>query len=197
MIKNMKRNILVISMVLAAAAFGCSKFDTSTSLKESVENSVAKINTAASDLSASKGFQLLSVSEYPTKGETGYSDSIDLEMIAGVYDFDPSRVLYSWYPCPRRFFKKTGESDKMVVNMPEVMVYHPRLLYNYIYKDTARNNNFTITASDYHYYYSKFSKYDYRLAAGFSLDREDIGTLDLIAKSGYFGKASFRTGSPR
>jgi len=187
MIKNMKRNILVILLVLIVAASGCSKFDTRTSLKVSVENSVARINTAASDLSASKGFQLLSVSGYPGKGETGYSDSIDIGMIAGIYDFDPSQVIYSWYPSPRRFFKKSGESENLVVNMPHIMAYHPRLLYNYIYKDTVRNNNFTITASDYHYYYSKFSKYDYKLSAGFSLDREDIGTLDLIANSGEYG----------
>jgi hypothetical protein len=183
----MKRNILVISLVFVAVLSGCSKYDPSTSLKESVENSVARINTAISDLSDSKGFHLLTTVSDPAKGETDYSDSIDLEMIAGIYDFDPSQILYSWYPSPRRFFKKSGESENMVVNMPHIMAYNPRMMYNYIYKDTVRHNNFTITASDYHYYYSKFSKYDYKLLAGFSLDNEDIGTLDLIAHSGDLG----------
>lgn len=187
MIKSMKKNILIISLVFVAAVYSCSKFDTDSSLKGSVENSVAKINTAASDLSASQGFQLLSVSALPGKGETGYTDSINLGMVAGIYEFNPSQVLYSWYPCPQRFFEKTGESNKMVVKIPQMMVYKPRFLYNYIYKDTVRNNNFIITASDYHYYLSKYSKYDYKLLAGFSLDQEEIGTLDIVSNTGDHG----------
>ncbi len=183
----MKKNILIIALVLAAAVYGCSKFDTSFSLKGSVENSVAKINTAASDLSVSQGYQLLSGSASPGKGETGYTDSIDLGMVAGIYDFDPSQVLYTWYPCPQRFFKKTGVSEKMVVKMPQRMVYQPRFLFNYIYKDTVRNNNFTITASDYHYYYSKYSKFDYKLLAGFTLDQEEIGSLDIVSNAADYG----------
>ncbi len=200
MIKNMKRNILLISIVFVAAISGCSKFDTSTSLKQSVENSVAKINTAASDLSASSGYQLLTVTDIPGKDGIGFSDSIDLEMIAAVYDFAPYPVLYNWCPYPRRFFKKTGESDSLIVNMPQRMVYHPRYMYGYVYKDTASTNNFTVAASDYHLYYSGLSKYDYKLSAGFILDKEDIGTLDMLANAkgwasnGYSSKFTFKEG---
>lgn len=181
--EKMKRNILVIVLVLGVAAVSCSKFDSGTSLKQSVESSVAKINTAATEISASNGYQLLTVSDNPGKDGMGFSDSIDLEMIAGVYDFNPYPVLYNWCPYPRRFFKKTGESDSLIINMPQRMVYHPRYMYGYIYKDTANKNNFTVAASDYHFYYSRFSKYDYQLSAGFILDKEDIGTLDMLANA--------------
>ncbi len=179
----MKKNILVIALVISVAAVSCSKFDSGISLKQSVENSVAKINTAAYELSASNGYQLLTVSDDPGKGEIGYYDSIDLEMIGGIYDFDPYPVLYNWCPYPRRFFKKTGESDSLIVNMPQRMGYHPRYMYSYIYNDSANMNNFTVAASDYHYYFTKFSRYDYKLSAAFILDKEDIGTLDMISNA--------------
>jgi hypothetical protein len=184
----MKRNILIISLVLGLAAISCSKFDSSTSLKQSIESSVAKINNAVSEISASKGYQLLSVSEDLSKTDLGYSDSIDLDLIAGIYDFNPDPVYYHQYPCPRRFFKKTGTSDSLIVNLPQKLIFHPRYMYYYAYKDTAIKNDFKVTASDYHFYYSWFNKYDYKLTAGFTLDDEDLGTLDLISSAkGYAG----------
>jgi|WetSurMetagenome_2_1015567.scaffolds.fasta_scaffold00024_59 hypothetical protein len=179
----MKRKILVISLAIGMVVISCSKMDSGTSLKQSVESSIAKINTAASAISVSKGYQLLSVSDEFTKTETGYSDSIDLDMIAGIYDFNPDPVLYQWYPCPRRFFSKTGASDSLIINMPQKFVLHPRYLYYYIFKDSAVNNNFRVAASDYHFYYCWYNKFDYKLKAGFSVDKADIGTLDMLANS--------------
>jgi hypothetical protein len=80
---------------------------------------------------------------------------------------------------PFRLFKKTGESDHMIVNLPEKFILHPRYLHDANRPDSALLNNFTIEASDYHYFYTWFNKYDYGLSAQFRLDSEDIGGLDV------------------
>ncbi|MBN2633912.1 MAG: hypothetical protein JXR66_10170 [Bacteroidales bacterium] len=177
----MKRKILIIMALLIGALTGCSKFDSGTSLRNSIETAAAKINDAAYDISASGGYELLTVTVEPGKNDEGFRDSIDLDMIAGVYDFSPYREMYHWCPFPVRFFHKTGESDSLIVNMPESMALHPRNLYEYIFKESTPDNNFTIAASDYHYYYSLFNKYDYRLLADFTLDDESIGSLDMMS----------------
>lgn len=182
----MKRKILILTVALVTALVSCSKFDSGTTLKNSLTTSVAKINAAVSDISTSRGYQLLSVTAESDKGDEGFRDSIDLDMMAGVYDFSPWLEQYYWCPYPVRFFKKTGESDSLIVNMPERMVFHPRYMYHYIYRDTTNNNNFRIVASDYHYYYSWFDKYDYSLLADFSMDGEDIGSIGILASAGGF-----------
>jgi hypothetical protein len=49
--------------------------------------------------------------------------------------------------------------------------------------DSILVNNFTIMASDYHYYFARGFVYDYKLSAGFKLDDEDIGSLDVQSAS--------------
>jgi archaellum component FlaG (FlaF/FlaG flagellin family) len=196
----MKKSILVISVVIALAAVSCSKFDTSTSLKQSIETSVEKINNAVAEISSTKGYQLLCVSEDLSKSEITFNDSITLAMIAGIYDFSPDTVLFHENFYPRKLFIKTGTSDKMIVNMPEKLILHPRYMYNFYEADSALTNNFTITANDYHFYYSRFSGYDYKLSAGFTLDQEDIGSLEIVSAAkmyhdfSYLSKYSFTEG---
>lgn len=179
----MKRNVLVLTLLAFAVLSGCSKFDQGTDLKNSVNDGISKINNAASALSVSGGFQLLSVTGDPGKGENSYNDSIKLEMIAGKYEFSPYKLRYMWCPCPTRFFRKTGESDSLIVNMPWKMAYRPVYMYNYVFKDTVNRNNFRIAASDYHFYHSWFNKYDYKLSAAFMLDGEDLGSLELLSSA--------------
>lgn len=176
----MKRNFVIIMAVLITAFIGCSKFDSETTLQNSIEKAAVRINDAANDISATKGYELLTVTVEPGKTGEGFRDSIDLDMIAGIYDFSPYRDLYHWCPFPVRFFKKTGESDSLIVRMPSTMAFHPRYLYEYIFKESATGNNFTVTASDYHYYYSLYNKQDYHLHADFNLDGEDVGSLEMM-----------------
>jgi hypothetical protein len=189
----MKKSILIISVVIGLAAVSCSKFDTSTSLKQSIETSVEKINNAVAEISSTKGYQLLSISEDLSKSETTYHDSIILSMIAGIYDYSPDTVFYHENPFPRKLFKKTGISDKMIVNMPEKLVLHPRYMYNFYETDSALANNFTITATDYHFYYSWFHGYDYKLSAGLTLDQEDIGSLEIASAAKMYNDFSYRS----
>ena len=66
-LKVMKRNILVIGIIFGLLGWSCSKVDTSQqrSLKQSIEKNVADINTAMSKISATKGYQILSLGSDP------------------------------------------------------------------------------------------------------------------------------------
>jgi hypothetical protein len=195
--RNMKRNVFIIAGIIALTAWQCSKSDRSgnnLSLKESLEVGADKINTAFAKIADSKGYQLLTITEADTKSDdtNGFRDSIDLALIAGIYDFkfagETTRHLYF----PFRLFQKTGTSDKLIVSLPEKLAFHPRHLHFYSQADSVLKNNFTITASDYHFYYTWWDNTDYNLAANFTLDSKDIGGMKISSSwnSGISGKYS-------
>ena len=178
----MKKNIIAIVVFFSLLTLQCSKTDTDhrkLTLKESIEESVTQINSAAVKMSASKGFQLLSVTEDAAKADFGFKDSINLDLVAGIYDYKPDTVSRVHFYYPYRLFRKTGTSDRLIVNLPEKLVYHPRQLHLHNQSNSRLNNNFRITASDYHFYYNWWNKFDYKLIAGFTLDAEDIGELSI------------------
>jgi hypothetical protein len=190
----MKKIIIITALILSGLSWQCSKVDQSLSLKESVELNTAKINSAFEKIAGSKGFQLLSVTEDGTKTEgiEGFRDSIELDLIAGVYDFKPGtdkpRNLYF----PLRLFRKTGENEKLIVNMPEKLAFQPKYLHFCDRADSVLKNNFTISATEYHFYYNWWNNSDYKLVADFTLDGENVGNLDILStwKSGTAGRLS-------
>jgi hypothetical protein len=189
----MKKNILTITAILGIIFSGCSKIDTNRTLKQSVQTNVNALNNAAADIAATSGYQLLTVSADPGKSGTGYTDSIKLDLIAGIYDYAPDTLFFPRMSIiPYRLFRKTGTSDKMIVNMPQKVIFHPKYLFGFYHADSAYNhNNFTITANAYHNYYSWNDRYDYKLAAGFTLKKADIGSLDLASKANRFNDRSY------
>lgn len=54
-------------------------------------------------------------------------------------------------------------------------------MHYYSGSEPLLKNNFTIAASDYHYYYTFWSRYDYKLKAALTVDSTDIGTLSILA----------------
>jgi archaellum component FlaG (FlaF/FlaG flagellin family) len=190
----MKKTIIITALILSVLSWQCSKVDQSLSLKESVELNTAKINSAFEKIAESKGYQLLSVTEDGTKteGTEGFRDSIELDLIAGVYDFKPGTDKPRNLFFPLRLFRKTGENEMLIVNMPEKLAFHPRYLHFCDRADSVLNNNFTISATAYHFYYNWWNNYDYKLVADFTLDGEDVGNLDILStwKSGTAGKLS-------
>lgn len=153
----MKKNVMLFVIFLALATWQCSKTDqgnNNLSLKESVNQSVAKINTAFEKISLSRGYQLFSISEASAKSDYGFHDSINLALIAGNYEFSPDTLFRHNDYFPHRLFTKTGTSDKFIVSLPQSLVYHPKHLHFYEFSETVPNNDFTITASDYHFYYN-------------------------------------------
>jgi hypothetical protein len=185
-LKTMKRNIVVIGIVFGIIGWSCQKVETPPQgLKLSIEKASSDINTAISKISATKGYQLLtSGSNFTSKSEVEFKDSITLGLVAGIYDYQPDSVKHYHSPLyPYRLFKKTGESNDMIVNLPEKLIFHCNYLHNYNPADSVLKNNFTITASDYHLYYNWWNNLDYKLAAGLTLDNEDLGSMDISAVS--------------
>jgi hypothetical protein len=186
----MKKTLFVFTVILGVFSWQCSRVHSETDLKSSLEEAADRINTASSAIAESKGYDLMTLSDLTKSGE-GYSDSIELDLIAGIYDFRPDTFVCRHFSMPYWHFDKSDESEMLILNMPHRLVYHPRYLFNPIPPDTVAENDFTITASDYHYYYSFMFRYDYKLTAGFTLEGEDLGMLDVVSTGETFAGRSY------
>lgn len=190
----MRRNIIITAVILSAICWQCSKIDQPLSLRESLEVSTGKINIAFEKIAGSDGYQMLSVAEDGLKSDytDGFRDSIDLKLIAGIYDFKPGSEQPRNFYFPFRLFRKTGPSAKLIVNLPEKLVFHPKYLHFCNRADSVLKNNFTINAEDYHFYYNWWNNSDYKLVADFTLNSEDIGNLSIFStwKTGTSGSHS-------
>jgi hypothetical protein len=185
----MKKNIVISVAVLSIIAWGCQKSDsTPQGLKMSFEKASANINTAISDISSTEAYQLLTASAGQTaKSGTMFNDSITLAIVAGIYDFQPDTVKHYHSPFyPYRLFKKTGESDHMIVNLPQKLMFHSHYLHSYNPADSILKNDFTIDASDYHLYYNWWNNLDYKLMADLMIDSKNMGSLDVTVTSNSF-----------
>jgi hypothetical protein len=178
----MKKSVLTIAIISALIGWSCSKIETEKlTLKQSVEKSVADINDAINIISATKGYEILSANASDLKSEEDFRDSITLDMVAGIYDFKPDLLHHRHFFIPYRLFERTGDSNLMVVNLPQKLVFHPGCLHTIHPPDSMLDNDFTITATDYYFCYTWFNMFDYRLNAGFTLDSEDLGSFDVLA----------------
>lgn len=186
----MKRTFVLLVTVAGMLFWQCSRINNDASLKSSIDESAAKINNAMTAISETKGYQLMTTTDL-TKSGDGFNDSIDLELIAGIYDYKPDTFVCHKFMMPFWRFTKTAESEMMVLHMPQRLVFHPRLLHDANPPDTVAENDFTITASEYHYYYSFLRSYDYRLLAGFALKDEDLGMLAVTSSGARFSDRSY------
>jgi hypothetical protein len=185
---KMKKNIVFTIIIIAAFTLQCSKVEQSLSLKESIEANTAKINSAVNMIAGSEGYQILSLTESGTKSDylDSFSDSIDLKLIAGKYDFKPGNEQPRNFYFPFRLFQKTGTSEKLIVNLPEKLVFYPKHLHFCNRADSALKNNFVISATDYHFYFNWWHNSDYKLVADLTKDSKEIGNLSIFTawKSG-------------
>lgn len=183
----MKKNIIIMTCFVGLIAWSCNKTELgprqNLTLKQTVENNVSTVNNALDQISRTKGYQLLSINDATLKSAEAFTDSITLSLIAGIYTYQPDTMhlfgLFSTY----RLFKKTGTSNEMIVNLPQKLIFHPWHLHNFEHSDTALVNDFKITASDYHYYFTQWNEFDYKIAAGLMLDTADLGSLDVAAEA--------------
>lgn len=179
----MKKVLIFIAVMAVSLFWGCSKQEVaSPDLRNSLQRSVAKINSAARHITGTDGYSILTAGSSDLKSEMDFKDSISLDLVKGVYDFKPDFRHHHMYFIPYRLFERTGDSGNMIVNMPYKLAVHPWRLHNLQKEDTEAANNFTIDASDYHYYYSWFKGYDYKIVADFILDSEDIGNIDICSE---------------
>lgn len=179
---KMKKNMLPLALLAGLLMWQCSGMEKDASVRKSLDEGINRINKAVNVISGTKGYELMTLTDM-TKSGDGYSDSINLEMISGVYDFMPDTFVYRHFLMPFWKFDRTADSDMLIMNMPYKLVTRPRCLFNPDPDEADTENDFTITASEYHYYYTFLRRFDYLLNAGFTLDGEDIGKL-LVTSAG-------------
>ncbi len=201
----MRRTILTIVAVSGIIASGCMKNDTmSTSggnqnLKDAMTTGVTAINSAASTISASKAYEVLSANTVGLKSTATFTDSVTLASIAGIYDFKPDLVHFFDFYIPHRLFVKTGTSNILIVNLPQKLVFHPRSLREIDPPDSLLKNDFTIKATDYYYFFNFNNLFNYRLTAGLTLDSTNLGNMQIMAtadqtKQSYTSSFDFPSG---
>jgi hypothetical protein len=169
--------------LLSAMIWSCSKTETGTTqsaLKDALTSSTQNLNNAMAEIGSTPAFELLSVSAGVTlKSGTVYSSNIPLDLVKGVYDYKPLKTTESRYYNLIRFFTKSTDASKMIVNMPLAKIKDPRVLREYLKADSTLTNNFTISVSDYHNIYNNYHDYDYVNVAAITIDKANAGNLNI------------------
>ena len=184
----MKRrfNIIMVTVLGAVILGSCSKNSSLTditSLKQSINQSALNLNNAMGTISASKAYSILTVSDLTSKSlsstEAQYKVYITLDTVKGIYNYKPGTKKDKWGMSLMRYFTKTADDSKMIVNMPLSKVLKPWSLRNFTPADSTLKNNFTISVSDYHNNYNNYHDFDYVLASAISVDNVATGNLNI------------------
>jgi hypothetical protein len=208
---KMKRNVVLVStaIVFSVLMWQCSKDGNSVNpvnnlnLKESLNSGVENVNQAISAIQQTEGYKVLMMNGSNLKStadSVGFQDSITFNAVKGIYEFQPMQMGYDFGHMTYRLFQKTGDSDLFVVKLPRELAMHPHRLRDINFSDSSLTNNFVITASDYHYYFTNGFLYDYRLMAGIDIDSMNIGDMDIqssrrsVSDYNYTSKYTFSNG---
>jgi hypothetical protein len=183
----MKRQgwIILFTVSFAAIFWSCTKvgYVGNKSLKESINQSALNLNNAMDAITASKAYSILTVTGGTQKSisteEAAYKVYITLDTIKGVYDYKPKQKSDRWGYSLIKYFTKTSDNSKMIVNMPLKKVTHPWSLRAYTPSDSSLTNNFSIAVSDYHNNYNNYHDFDYILASEISIDNVVAGDLNI------------------
>jgi len=185
--KTPVRIFLVIALI-STLFWSCSKNESSTdtnSLKQSIAQSSANLNQAMADITSSKAYSILTISDGTLKSsESSTSDSIykvyiSLEKIKGIYDFKPIVKMDKWGFPLISFFNRTADDNKMVVRMPLVKITNPKSLRHFLSSDSTLSNNFAIAVSQYYNNYNGYHDFDYLLSSEISIDNASVGSLNI------------------
>ncbi len=183
----MKNATLKLSLfvLMGLLIVSCSKTETETgssptALKEALALGTQNLNNAMTDIAATQAFQLLGIDNSSSlKSATTYAANIPLELVKGVYDYKALKTVESRnYPLIR-FFTKSTDASKMVVNMPLAKLKNPRDLRIYLAADSALTNNFSIAVTDYYNNYNSYRDYEYIHAAAITIDKVAAGNLNI------------------
>jgi hypothetical protein len=191
-------NKISLSIILLSGmlAWQCSKQISPVgqqSLKASLNTGTQNLNSAVAEISQTYGYKVLSLNDNSTlkstfSPEAAFQDSITLAKIKGVYEYQPVTYSHWCYNCFTKLFTRTGDSNDLIVKLPEAKVFFPARFQSVTPGDSSLKNNLVIDASDYHYYFSMGFLWDYKLAAGLTLNDTAIGDINIqTARSSYTG----------
>ncbi|MEI7504312.1 MAG: hypothetical protein WCJ61_13610 [Paludibacter sp.] len=196
------KSIYLALILLSTISWSCTTNQNELSqgtLKTSLNKSVQELTTAMGKISATDGYQVLSISSTGTSAslvkssvaafDSTYS-SILLSDIAGVYDYKATRARGGSI---LKYFTKSAESALMVVNLPKEKVKNPSALFHYAPSDTLLTNNYVFSLSKYNRYFKEYKPrswyWDYDMASNISIDNVNVGDLKIqssnTAATGY------------
>jgi hypothetical protein len=184
LIMKMHRKIILGTVLFTSILVSCTKSGSTgaNSLKESFNQGAQSINEAINTIASSKAYSVLTVTGSVTKGlsaEAGYNVYITLDTVKGVYNYKPTQKTDRWGQSLIRYFNKSADNSKMIVNMPLSKVTDPRTLREYKASDTLLTNNFSVSVSDYHNNYNSYHDFDYILKSEISIDNAVAGNLNI------------------
>jgi hypothetical protein len=187
-VRSSKLGVILV-ILTGMFAWQCSKMANSntpqstSSLKATINTSAQNLSDAVAAISQTYGYKVLSLNENSTLKSTlapvTFQDSITLAKIKGVYEYQPSSYRHWCFACFDRLFKRTGDSNDLIVKMPSVKVFYPAKFRMVTQSDSSLKNNLVIDASDYHYYFSMGMLWDYKLAANVTLNDTAIGNIGI------------------
>jgi len=181
--KNQGKYFLIAALA-AVLLSSCTKNDGSLnqeSLKMAINQSTENLNTAISDIASTRAYSILTVSGLTAKSATDdtYKVYIPLDKVKGIYNYKPYTKKDSWGTPLLRFFSKTADDSRMIVNMPLKKITQPGALRHYSEADSLLTNNFSIAVSAYHNNYNSYHDYDYNLVSAISVNDTLIGNLNI------------------
>lgn len=194
----MKRNIVAVGVLLffSAALFSCSDNSDNNpekglSLKESLKEKTASLSTAVDEITNSKGFEIITLSEPNTVAGTVkqgdddsmFSANITLGDVLGIYEYEagiPAETtdtkMNYWM---QNMFTKTGESEEFIIKLPKEKAGNPWKLYMQEEGDDALVNDFVITTTQYNYSLSLGEDFQFSnlVDASIAIEDEPAGEL--------------------
>lgn len=178
--------IFIITALCMAIITGCTKNDgvlDQVSLKQAIDQSANKLNTAVVAISATQAYSIFTMSGATGKSATVtdsiYKVYIPLDKIKGVYDYNKVTKLNHWGISLIHFFTRTADNPKMIVNLPLNKVTKPWTLRHFSAADSSLTNNFSVAVSAYHNNYNSYWDYDYNLVSEISIDNKAAGNLNI------------------
>nr|WP_320117949.1 hypothetical protein [uncultured Marinifilum sp.] len=193
----MKRNIIVVGMLLffSAAIWSCSDSDSpktqdqDQNLEQSLELKTKTLSEAVGEITASPGFELITMSGSTKEGTEEESDDrfsftreISLEDIQGIYEYTAAgnEEATETKMYRQHVFEKTGDSELFIIHLPQEKATKPWKLYMEEEGDAELDNDFEVSTSQYHsstLMNNEGFKFDYLLDADITIEEEPAGEI--------------------
>jgi len=193
----MKMKLMVYGLlsVFSLGVWSCSENSENSApenqltLKESITEKTVALEEAVTEISSSKGYQILSLNddtatksgvENSEEDDTMFSADITLEDLKGIYDYAPStgdgeqvggRIA--------KFFTRTGDSEQFIIRLPKEKASNHRTLFEVTEADSVLVNDFVLTTSDFLYSYSGGMGFNYLLDTRIDIEEEFAGALKI------------------
>ena len=153
------------------------------SLKESLNEKTVSLEQAVSEISSSKGYEILTMKESSVKSgsdsdslandDSFHSINISIDDLKGIYDYQLDSTHFGMH----KHFTRTEDSDKFIIRLPKEKAYNRRSLFETNEADTTLVNDFVITTSDFQYNYSGGFPFNYLLDTRIDVEEEFAGAL--------------------